>query len=135
VTKVFTKEDLPHFASTRDTRDRLDLVTDDVPVGARHMRADRIVYHPGDTAAAHYHADSFHVFFVLHGSGVLHAGEGTVRLEPGSSVLVAPGEVHWFENDTGGEFSFVELWAPPPTATVWTVPDDRCTWAGVEPGR
>lgn len=137
--KVFTKEELPHFTSTRDTRDRLDLVTDDVPVGARHVRADRIVYHPGDTAAAHHHTDCHHVFFVLHGSGLLHTvartGEVTTRLEPGSSALVGPGEVHWFENDTGADFCFVELWAPPPSETVWAVPGDRCTWAAVAPRR
>jgi mannose-6-phosphate isomerase-like protein (cupin superfamily) len=45
------------------------------------------------------------------------------------SVLVGPGEVHWFENDTGENFSFVEFWAPPPTQTIWTVTGDRCTWA------
>ena len=33
--KAFAAADLPHLVSTRDTRDRLDLVTDDVPVGAR----------------------------------------------------------------------------------------------------
>ena len=44
------------------------------------------------------------------------------------SALVAPGEVHWFENDSPEEFSFLEFWAPPPTDTVWTVAGDRCTW-------
>jgi mannose-6-phosphate isomerase-like protein (cupin superfamily) len=133
MTKVFTQGELPHFSSTRDTRDRLDLVTEDVPVGARHLRADRIVYHPGDTAAAHYHVDCHHVFWVLAGSGVLHTGSGadarSTRLGAGTSALVGPGEVHWFENDGGEEFSFVELWAPPPAETVWTVDGDRCTWA------
>ena len=32
-------------------------------------------------------------------------------------------EVHWFENDTDSEFSFVELWAPPPEDTVWITDD------------
>ena len=66
--RLFAAGELPHLVSTRDTRDRLDLVTDDVPVGARQIRADRIVYHPGDTAAAHYHTDCHHVFCVLAGS-------------------------------------------------------------------
>jgi hypothetical protein len=48
--KAFTARELPHLVSTRDTRDRLDLVTEDVPVGAQLLRADRIIYHPGDTA-------------------------------------------------------------------------------------
>lgn len=127
--KVFAAAELPHLVSTRDTRDRLDLVTENVPVGARLVRADRIVYHPGDTAAAHYHTDCHHVFCVLAGSGLLYAGDQAHRLEPGDSALVGPAEVHWFENDRQEEFSFVEFWAPPPTQTVWTVAGDRCTWA------
>src|SRR5689334_1066947 len=127
--KVFAAGELPHLVSTRDTRDRLDLVTDDVPVGAKAIRADRIIYHPGDTAAAHYHTGCHHVFCVLAGSGLLYDGEPAHRLETGDRALVGPGEVHWFENDTGENFSFVEFWAPPPAETVWTVTGDRCTWA------
>lgn len=128
MTTVLTRGNLPHFSSTRDTRARLDLVTDDVPVGARHLRADRIVYQPGDTAAAHYHLDCHHIFWVLAGNGTLHTGSGTeataTKLTAGMSALVGPNEVHWFENDHDEEFSFVELWAPPPTKTVWTVDGD-----------
>ena len=127
--KVFAAAELPHLVSTRDTRDRLDLVTENVPVGATAIRADRIIYHPGDTAAAHYHTDSHHVFCVLAGSGLLYTDERASRLTAGDSALVGPGEVHWFENDRDEEFSFVEYWAPPPTQTVWTVSGDRCTWA------
>ena len=127
--KVFAAGELPHLVSTRDTRDRLDLVTDDVPVGARAIRADRIIYHPGDTAAAHYHTDCHHVFCVLAGSGLLYTDGQATRLEAGMSALVGPGEVHWFENDKQEEFSFVEFWAPPPKETIWTVEGDRCTWA------
>jgi mannose-6-phosphate isomerase-like protein (cupin superfamily) len=126
---VFAAGELPHLVSTRDTRDRLDLVTENVPVSARAIRADRIIYHPGDTAAAHYHTDCHHVFCVLAGSGLLYTGEEANRLEAGMTALVGPGEVHWFENDRREEFSFVEFWAPPPTQTVWTVTGDRCTWA------
>lgn len=129
MSKVFSAPELPHFASTRDTRDRLDLLTDAVPVGARQLRADRILYHPGDTAAAHYHSDSYHVFWILAGRGVLHTDSGATHLEAGMSVLVGPGEVHWFANDTDENYSFVEFWAPPPTETVWTMEGDRCTWA------
>jgi mannose-6-phosphate isomerase-like protein (cupin superfamily) len=129
VRKVFGAAELPHLVSTRDTRDRLDLVTENVPVGARAIRADRILYHPGDTAAAHYHNDCHHVFCVLAGSGLLYDGEHAHRLKAGDSALVGPGEVHWFENDTGENFSFVEFWVPLPTETIWTVTGDRCTWA------
>ena len=127
--KLFPVGELPHLTSTRDTRDRLDLITESVPVGARQIRADRIIYHPGDTAAAHYHADSYHVFCVLTGTGLLCTDQEVSRLAAGSSALVGPGEVHWFVNDADVEFSFVEFWTPPPASTVWTVAGDRCTWA------
>ncbi len=123
MTKLFPAAELPHLHSTRDTRDRLDLITDRVPVGARFVRADRIVYHPGDTAAKHYHTDCHHLFYVLSGNGILHVDEGSYRLAPGVVAVVAPSEVHWFENDTSAEFSFVEFWGPPPKETIWVTDD------------
>jgi mannose-6-phosphate isomerase-like protein (cupin superfamily) len=119
VARVFAAEELPRWESTRDTRDRLDLVTDNVPVGATRLRADRVVYHPGDTAAAHSHVGCEHVFVVLEGSGVMHAGDESVRLGPGAAATVEELEVHWFENDTDADFVFVEFWAPPPAETIW----------------
>jgi len=123
--KLFPKSQLPHLHSTRDTRDRLDLVTDNVSgIKAVAVRADRIMYHPGDTAAKHYHTDCHHLFFVLYGSGLLHVDEGSHRLSPGSVAVVGPNEVHWFENDTQENFAFVEFWGPPPKETVWVKSDD-----------
>lgn len=121
--RVFKAEQLPHLHSTRDTRDRMDLVTDAVGVGAKRIRADRILYHPGDTAAAHYHSDCHHLFYVLEGSGTLHVDSGAHHLERGMVAVVGPSEVHWFENASGANFSFVEFWAPPPTETVWVTDD------------
>jgi mannose-6-phosphate isomerase-like protein (cupin superfamily) len=121
--RIFPAAELPHLHSTRDTRDRLDLVTDAVPVGARHIRADRILYHPGDTAAAHYHTDCHHLFYVLDGSGTLHIDDRSIPLEPGMVAWVGPSEVHWFDNHSGADFAFVEFWSPPPTETVWITDD------------
>ena len=115
--KLFTKEQLPHFHSTRDTRDRLDLITENVPVGATGLKADRIIYHPGDTCAKHYHLGCHHVFVILDGEGLYCNFEEQYRLKPGMAVIVAPEEVHWFENDTGNNLKFVEFWAPLPTRT------------------
>jgi len=122
--KLFTKEQLPHFHSTRDTRDRLDLVTENVPVGATRLRADRIIYHPGDTAAKHYHLGCHHMFVILEGEGLICTPAGSHRLKPGMAAIVAPEEIHWFENDTETNFKFVEFWAPPPLETIWIVEDD-----------
>ncbi len=121
--KLFSKAQLPHLHSTRDTRDRLDLITENVPVGASKLRADRIIYHPGDTAAKHYHSECHHLFYILEGEGLIHVGQGSYRLSKGMVAIVGPGEVHWFENDTPENFAFVEFWAPP-KETVWLVGDD-----------
>ena len=121
--KVFRADELPHLHSTRDTRDRMDLVTDAVPVAAKRIRADRIIYHRGDSAAAHYHSDCHHLFYVLHGSGTLHVDEREIALNAGMVASVGPSEVHWFSNPNDAEFSFVEFWSPPPTETVWVTDD------------
>jgi mannose-6-phosphate isomerase-like protein (cupin superfamily) len=121
--KLIPFDQLPHLHSTRDTRDRLDLVTDKVKLGAQFIRADRIIYHPGVTAAKHYHTDCHHLFYVLYGNGILHVDDGNYRLSPGMVAVVAPSEVHWFENDTQENFAFVEFWGPPPKETVWVTED------------
>jgi mannose-6-phosphate isomerase-like protein (cupin superfamily) len=112
--RVIPASALARFESTRDTRTRLDLLTD-----SPALKADRIVYHPGDSAARHYHVGSDHLFVVLRGEGVAHIGEESVLLKAGDVIDAPDGVVHWFENPGGREFSFVEYWAPPPTETVW----------------
>ncbi len=121
--KVVSFSDLPRLHSTRDSRDRIDLVTEEI-FGTTALKADRITYHPGDTAAAHYHRDCKHFFFVMEGRGVLHTDDEAIDLGPGDVVLVNENEVHWFENPTEAEFSFIELWVPAPSDTVWIKPDD-----------
>lgn len=121
--KVIPSAELPRLQSTRDTRDRIDLVTEET-FGITDLKADRITYHPGDTAAAHFHLDCKHVFFVLDGRGTLHAGGDTIDLAAGDVALVGETEVHWFENPHDTDFTFIELWVPAPRDTVWVDPDD-----------
>lgn len=123
--KVFSREELPHFKSTRDTRNRMDLLTENVPVGATRLRADHITYHPTDTCAKHYHLACHHLFVVLEGEGLICGADGCHRLKPGMVAAVAPEELHWFENDTKANFKFVEFWAPPPVETVWVDYNDQ----------
>ena len=112
--RVIPADRLQRFESTRDSRSRLDLLTD-----SPALKADRIVYQPGDSAARHYHVGSDHLFVVLRGEGVAYIGDKELHLKAGDVVDAPDGVVHWFRNDSGGEFSFVEYWAPPPTDTVW----------------
>lgn len=126
--RVFAKDDLPRFASLRDSRERLDLVTENVPVGAIALRADRIVYQPGDTSASHRHRGCLHVFYVLRGSGIAHVSGRKHRLDAGAALTIEADEVHQLENDGDEELAFVEFWAPPPADTVWTDAEDACRW-------
>ena len=117
--KLFKKNDLPNFISTRDKRERLDLITENVPVSAKHLRADRIIYHEGDSCARHYHIGSHHVFVMLEGEGHILTPESKQLLMEGEVALIEPEEIHWFENNSEGNFKFIEFWAPPPTETIW----------------
>lgn len=121
---VIASEDLPRLVSTRDSRDRVDLVTAEL-FGLTELKADRITYHPGDTAAAHRHPGAKHFFFVLAGEGLLHAGGEDLQLAEGDVALVLEDEIHWFENPSDGLFEFIELWVPTPSETVWLRDDDR----------
>ena len=116
--------DLPNFISTRDKRERLDLITENVPVSAKHLRADRIIYHEGDSCARHYHIGSHHVFVMLEGEGHILTPESKQLLMEGEVALIEPEEIHWFENNSEGNFKFIEFWVPPPTETVWIDEND-----------
>lgn len=121
--KAIPAADLPRLRSTRDTRERVDLFTEEI-FGVADLKADRITYHSGDTAAAHYHLDCKHIFFVLAGRGVMHVGTETFDLGTGDVALIEEKEVHWFENPYDEDFTFIELWVPAPRETVWVDPDD-----------
>lgn len=119
---VIHRSELPKIRSTRDGRDRVDLVTEEL-FGFTDLRADHITYHPGDTAAAHYHVGAKHLFFVDGGAGILHLDDRTFELGEGDVALADDGEVHWFENPGDEIFSFYELWVPAPRETVWVTGD------------
>ena len=48
----------------------------------------------GQVASAHAHEDMYEVFFVEAGVGVIWVDGEPYRLEPGTCVVVAPGEEH-----------------------------------------
>lgn len=122
--RVLLKSELPAFDSTRDGRDRLDLLTENVPVWNGNLRADRILYHPGDTCAKHYHVGAHHLFVMLEGEVELHTPVRTEHLKAGMAAIVEPEEIHWFENTSDANACFVEFWAPPPKETIWISEDD-----------
>lgn len=122
--KLFKKNDLPDFVSTRDSRERLDLITENVPVDSKSLRADRIIYHKGDSCARHYHIGSHHVFVILEGEGFIFTPELKQLLTAGDAAVIDPEEIHWFENNSERNFKFIEFWIPPPTETIWIDEND-----------
>jgi mannose-6-phosphate isomerase-like protein (cupin superfamily) len=120
---VIKAKDLPRLRSTRDGRDRIDLVTEEL-FGFTDLKADFIRYYPGDTAAAHYHVGARHVWFITEGAAVAHIGDDTFDVSEGDVVTAGDGEVHWFHNTGDEPFAFYELWVPAPTETIWVVADD-----------
>lgn len=122
--KVLRRDELPAYESTRDGRDRLDLIKGGVPAASTKIQADRIIYHPGDTCAKHYHVGSHHVFVMLDGEATICTPEGCQTFTKGQVAVIQPDEIHWFENHSGKNYSFVEFWAPVPEDTVWIVEND-----------
>lgn len=122
--RVLRKDQLPRYDSTRDGRDRLDLIKNGVPVESALIQADRIIYHPDDTCAKHYHVGAYHVFVMLYGEATICTPLGCQTFGKGQVAVIQPEEVHWFENHSGENYAFVEFWAPPPSETVWIVEDD-----------
>lgn len=122
--KLLRKHQLPAYDSTRDGRDRLDLIKDGVPAPSAVIQADRIIYHPGDTCAKHYHVGAHHVFVMLYGEATLCTPLGCQTIAKGQVAVIQPEEVHWFENRSSENYAFVEFWAPPPKETIWVVEND-----------
>ncbi len=121
--RVVRADDLPRLRSTRDGRDRIDLVTEEL-FGFTDLKADHITYRAGDTAAAHYHVGARHIWFVSEGRGVFHVDGDTYEVASGDVATAGDGEVHWFENPHDEPFGFYELWVPAPRETVWIRVDD-----------
>lgn len=120
---VVHADELPRLRSTRDGRQRIDLVTEEL-FGFADLKADHITYRPGDTAAAHYHIGARHIWFVSEGRGVFHVGNETFELGSGDVATAGDSEVHWFENPHDEPFAFYELWVPAPRETIWIREDD-----------
>ena len=59
---------------------------------------------PGESAPAHSHADMVEVFFVEAGRGQITVDGTPYPLEPGSCVVVEPGEGHELANTGAGSW-------------------------------
>ena len=88
--KLLKRDELPSYDSTRDGRDRLDLIKNGVPVESNAIQADRIIYHPDDSCAKHYHVGAYHVFVMLYGEGTVCSPEGCQTFTKGQVAIIKP---------------------------------------------
>ncbi|WP_439027793.1 cupin domain-containing protein [Haloarchaeobius sp. DT45] len=73
--------------------------------GAPHFAIRRFTLDPGTEVPKHTNAVE-HEQYVLEGEYVVGIGEEEYRVEPGDSLLIPAGTVHWYRNesDTQGAF-------------------------------
>lgn len=58
----------------------------------------------------HYHRQAHEVYLVARGSSTIVVNDATVVLHPGDVLVVEPGEVHTFVQNTAEYFHFVLQW-------------------------
>ncbi len=95
--KVVSLDDLPerHVSHNPEIRKKVMLEAGDLPHVTGFSQAR---FGPGQVASPHAHADMHEVFFVEAGAGTIRVDGEVYRLEAGTCVAVAPGEVHEVAN-------------------------------------
>jgi mannose-6-phosphate isomerase-like protein (cupin superfamily) len=66
------------------------------------------------TASAHFHRTFTESFFVLDGTMSLYNGQNWIDASVGDYLLVPPGGIHSFANNSGAPASMLILFAPAP---------------------
>jgi mannose-6-phosphate isomerase-like protein (cupin superfamily) len=64
---------------------------------------------PGMATTPHHHADMFELFFVASGSGQAVVNGEQIAIEPGTLLLIEPGERHELLNSAGSELTVIYL--------------------------
>ncbi|HID76925.1 MAG TPA: cupin domain-containing protein [Planctomycetaceae bacterium] len=53
---------------------------------------------PGATTAAHHHARSEEIYYVLEGHGLMRVGDELRPVRPGDAIAIPPGAIHQITN-------------------------------------
>lgn len=77
-----------------------------------------VVIPSGKSSPAHFHRRSEETYYGLSGRAVMQVGDNRFTVEPGTAVLIMPGEIHQIWNESEADFEFLAVSAP-----AW-VPDD-----------
>jgi len=78
------------------------------------MFCDVYCFEPGQTQAAHAHAGSDKIYYVLEGAAEIQIGDETRRLVAGAAAHAAPGVAHGVSNPGPDRLSLLVFMAPKP---------------------
>lgn len=81
---------------------------------SERMFCDVYCFEPGQTQAAHAHAGSDKIYYVLEGTAEVQIGSETRRLDAGGAAYAAPGEPHGVTNPGPGRLTVLVFMAPKP---------------------
>lgn len=81
---------------------------------SERMFCDVYCFEAGQTQAAHAHAGSDKIYYVLDGTAEIQIGDETRRIAAGGAAYAAPGEPHGVTNPGPGRLSVLVFMAPKP---------------------
>ena len=79
------------------------------------MFCDVYCFEPGQSQAAHAHADSDKIYFVLEGDGRISVGDEERDVAAGTAVLAPAGSAHGVVNSSDKRLRVLVFMAPLPT--------------------
>jgi uncharacterized cupin superfamily protein len=97
-------------------------------LGARTLGARFWRLHPGQASTRHRHRITTELYVLLEGTGRMRVRDETLRLEPLSSVLVAPEAVRQLFNDTDRDQLWLIFGAPPEPANTLEMTAAELAW-------
>ncbi|MEW6272644.1 MAG: cupin domain-containing protein [Thermodesulfobacteriota bacterium] len=81
---------------------------------SERMFCDVYCFEPGQTQAAHAHAGSDKIYYVLDGTAEIQIGDETRTVGPGSAAHAAPGVAHAVANPGPDRLTVLVFMAPKP---------------------
>lgn len=117
----------PVLQSMHDDRKRIYVATRTL-FETSALKGEIIIYPPGATCPEHRHEGAEHYQYVVSGTGVAVLDGVEETLHAGDLLYNLENEWHWFRNDAGEDFVFVEYFVPGTARTIWAPGADICEW-------
>lgn len=102
--------DLPAFITKDGSQIREILAYRNGPIHKQSLAEASVP--AGCTTAAHYHAVTEEIYFILSGEGRMTLDGEERTVVPGDAIAIPPGAVHFIRNDGPAELRFLCCCAP-----------------------